>query len=288
MALPFRIPQNRASEDRLGQRPEMFPETTGLQVPSLVTSNGLRDPSRLEVHIANEACPAYSPAMSGWDDAELAAQWTEEANASPARGEQLELLFEVIAALRPRAVLEVGIGSGLVAEEVLRRLPETQLVGVDFSEPMVALARDRLNQFADRVTFRIGDLARPDAVAVDEGKFDVIYSVQALHHLEDTAKERALAWVGSRLAVGGFFLMRDKVAVPTEIFPAYAAIWKLHARKMPTEREAYDRYVSELRASGDIPATLDAHLEWLSRAGLTAAILHAEAHYFLLAARRGG
>ena len=80
--------------------------------------------------------------------------------------------------------------------------------------------------------------------------------------------------------------MRDKIALPREIVPAYAAIWKHLRRKMPTDQQAYDRYVEEMHAGGDIPATLDAHIEWLRAAGLTPSILHSEAHYFLFAARR--
>jgi predicted metal-dependent phosphoesterase TrpH len=95
-----------------------------------------------------------------------------------------------------------------------------------------------------------------------------------------------LAWSAQLLTPGGFFLMRDKVALSREIVPAYTAIWRHRRRNMPTDLEAYDHYVEKMRAGGDIPATIDAHMEWLRAAGLTAAILHSEAHYFLLAARR--
>jgi tRNA (cmo5U34)-methyltransferase len=221
-----------------------------------------------------------------WHDPAGAATWTAVADDSPARAEQLDLLLEVVAALRPRTALEVGVGSGLVAAEVLRRVADVELVGVDFSRAMLELARDRLSEFGDRATLRLVDVTQPQRGDLQERAFDVVYSVQALHHLEDDAKREALEWIAKLLAPGGFFLMRDKVALAREIVPAYTAIWNHRRRKMPTDLEAYDRYLEQMLAGGDIPATLDAHLEWLRAAGLTTAILHAEAHYFLFAARR--
>ncbi len=49
----------------------------------------------------------------------------------------------------------------------------SRYVGVDFSEPMIGLAQDRLSRFGDRVTLLTGDFLTTPL----EGRFDVILAV---------------------------------------------------------------------------------------------------------------
>ena len=62
------------------------------------------------------------------------------------------------------AVLDLGIGSGLVAEVVLEALPNAQIVGIDFSDAMLNLARERLSRFGSRVVLRTHDLSDLDRI----------------------------------------------------------------------------------------------------------------------------
>src|SRR5881394_2123380 len=56
---------------------------------------------------------------------------------------------------QPR-VLDVGCGSGRIGEFVLEA-GAGHYLGVDFSEPMIELARDRLQRFSDRVELLVED-----------------------------------------------------------------------------------------------------------------------------------
>ena len=67
---------------------------------------------------------------------------------------------------------------------------------------MLDLARARLARFGDRVELVAGNLRQPEAIELPAITFDAGYSVQALHHLDDSGKARVFAWLGSRLAVG--------------------------------------------------------------------------------------
>ena len=66
----------------------------------------------------------------------------------------------------------------------LEQSPEATAVGLDFSEPMLELARAR---FAgnDSVTLVAHDLSEP---LPDLGTFDLVISGYAIHHLEDARK----------------------------------------------------------------------------------------------------
>ncbi len=80
---------------------------------------------------------------------------------------------------RPR-VLDVGCGSGRVAEFVLEA-GAGHYVGIDFSEPMLALARERLERFDDLAELVTGDFL----VAPLDGPFEVILALGLFDYIPD-------------------------------------------------------------------------------------------------------
>jgi 2-polyprenyl-3-methyl-5-hydroxy-6-metoxy-1,4-benzoquinol methylase len=74
--------------------------------------------------------------------------------------------------------LDVGCGSGRIGEFVLEA-GASRYVGIDFSEPMVDLARARLERFGERVTLVKGDFL----TAEPEGTFDVVLALGLFDYL---------------------------------------------------------------------------------------------------------
>ena len=61
-------------------------------------------------------------------------------------------------------VLDAGCGTGRDAEELLRRFPDVELVGIDGSSQMVEQARERFaDRPAERASFHVRDLEQPCA-----------------------------------------------------------------------------------------------------------------------------
>ena len=83
-----------------------------------------------------------------------------------------ELALEVVRSYTEPSVLDVGCGSGRVGEGALEA-GASRYVGVDFSEPMLELARSRLARFGSRATLVHGDFL--DAPL--DGPFDVILAL---------------------------------------------------------------------------------------------------------------
>jgi tRNA (cmo5U34)-methyltransferase len=216
----------------------------------------------------------------GWADPAAAARWDADADVSPGRLAQLELLLAIAARASPETILELGVGSGQVAEALLERLPAASLVGVDGSSAMLELGRARLARFGDRVRLVEADLR--DAAATAEPAALVV-SVQALHHLDDPAKRDMWLRLGALLRAGSLVLVRDKVAVPAPLFEAYAAVWAAHSDDLPATATGL---AAELAAKGDLPATLQDQLRWLEESGFDAGVVDVHAHYALVAARR--
>ncbi len=80
---------------------------------------------------------------------------------------------------KPR-VLDVGCGSGRIGEFALDA-GASRYVGVDFAEPMIDLARARLERFATRAELIVGDFL--DAPL--DGPFDVILALGLFDYLPE-------------------------------------------------------------------------------------------------------
>jgi ubiquinone/menaquinone biosynthesis C-methylase UbiE len=163
--------------------------------------------------------------VSVWESRQTAADWDDSAPQLATRAEQQEILLAIMAAssVDGGTVLDLGVGSGLVAEAVLETFPRADLVGVDLSEPMLELARGRLERFGSRVRLLQHDLARLDELALRQAAFRAVFSIQTLHHLSDSEKAAVLAHIANLLEPGGVVVIVDRVAVSQLLFEQWAA-----------------------------------------------------------------
>ncbi len=89
-----------------------------------------------------------------------------------------QLAVQTVAGYAQPSVLDVGCGSGRIGEFVLEA-GAARYLGIDFSEPMIDLARTRLARFDDRVA-----LVRDDFLSADiEGVFDVVLGLGLFDYL---------------------------------------------------------------------------------------------------------
>lgn len=80
-------------------------------------------------------------------------------------------------------VVELGIGPGYLAHQLLSRFSELSYTGIDFSLPMLAIAQKRLSSFEDRISLKKGDLISGDWVNHLDQQPSVIVSTWTLHDL---------------------------------------------------------------------------------------------------------
>lgn len=103
-------------------------------------------------------------------------------------------------------ILELGTGSGAMAEVLLERFPSMCLRGTDVDPEMVESARSRLARFGARVTVEQADAT---SLPYASGRFDAVVSFIMLHHVIDW--ERALSEAARVLRPGGSLLGYDLV-----------------------------------------------------------------------------
>jgi SAM-dependent methyltransferase len=92
-----------------------------------------------------------------------------------------QLAVDTVRAYDAPRVLDVGCGSGRIGEFVLEQAGAAHYVGVDFSAPMVDLARARLQRFEEKTELIVDDFL----TAQLSGPFEVILAVGLFDYLPE-------------------------------------------------------------------------------------------------------
>jgi len=80
-------------------------------------------------------------------------------------------------------VLDIGAGYGFVTEEVLHAYPKARVTLQDYSDLMLAHAREHLAKSLGQLSFVLADLTDPAWSERVGGPFDLIVSAIAIHNL---------------------------------------------------------------------------------------------------------
>jgi tRNA (cmo5U34)-methyltransferase len=153
----------------------------------------------------------YIPGEEWTADEEKVRRYLGRADEFPHRAEGESVLLGLVPrdALR---VLDLGTGDGRLLALLQADRPHMHGVGLDFSELMLAAARERF--VADgRIEVIEHDLTEP-LPALES--FDAVVSSFAIHHLEHERKRSLYGEVFDLLEPGGVFANFEHVASPTQ------------------------------------------------------------------------
>ena len=148
-------------------------------------------------------------------------------------------------------VIDLGGGSGRLAERLLTKFPSARVTIVDPSEPFLGLAQRRLARFGNRVEYAQFRAQEPWEAACETP--DAIVSTSALHHLDAREKSEIFARCYRTLAPGGTFINGDEYRPPSDV----------------TYREmlqAWGEHMETAAAIGSIPTSFRAMIaKWRQR-----------------------
>src|SRR5205807_1823190 len=150
--------------------------------------------------------------------------------------------------LAAERVLDLGTGDGRMLALLRADRPYLSAVGIDFSEPMLARARQRF-EGDERIELIRHDLDQP---LPPVGPFDAVVSSFVIHHLEHDRKRTLYGEVFELLKPGGVFANLEHVASPTRRLHLafFAAIREPLALEDPSDRlldvETQLRWLQEL------------------------------------------
>lgn len=116
------------------------------------------------------------------------------------------LIAAVLAEPRPSVVLDLGCGTGTLAGQLAEADPSLRVLGIDGDEAALALARQKVTGFGERVRF---SRSLADALPVEDASVDVVVASLLLHHLAPAAKLDALREVRRVLIPAGRLVIAD-------------------------------------------------------------------------------
>ena len=123
--------------------------------------------------------------------------------------------------LRPdHAVLEVGSGLGILAGEVAARVPQGEVIGIEYSPEQLAAA----HVTRPNLRFERGDAHR---LPFDRARFDVVYCRYLLEHVADPVQ--ALREMRRVLRPGGRVCIQENNVLANEFFPdcpKFDSVWE--------------------------------------------------------------
>lgn len=197
--------------------------------------------------------------LGSWRSEEYVAEWIGD----DVLADLLKLPRQISAALvgdsglRVEHVLDLGSGGGPYLEVFLRAFPHARGTWVDSSEPMEPIARERLADLGDRVSYVLGDVEQLHTLELEPA--DVIVTSRMLHHFSPKSAQRFYRTVHELLTTGGFFFNLDHFGVPGDWEGRYRAIREQFTgpRKRKLKPHRHDYPLSRIRQ----------HLEWIEAAG---------------------
>ena len=152
------------------------------------------------------------PPVNLWGSAEHALEYLARADTIPHRTEGEATLLECLPSRMSR-VLDLGSGDGRLLALVKLARPDARAVALDFSTAML----DRLHaRFASDPTVDVvvHDMDHPLPTSL--GRFDVVVSSFAIHHLTHERKRALFEEVHAHLNPAGVFCNLEHVASPSD------------------------------------------------------------------------
>jgi tRNA (cmo5U34)-methyltransferase len=165
---------------------------------------------------------------------------------------------DVAARLSP-AVVDLGTGSGALAQKILKVRPRARLIGVDADGSMLAAARRRLRGNIQTI--------EEDFEHTHIPRCDVVSASFALHHVPTGRRKGALyRRCFQALRDGGMFVSADCfLASSARLRARHREAWLQHLQRAYTRKKAEN--FLRTWAKEDVYFTLDREIELLREAG---------------------
>ena len=170
-------------------------------------------------------------------------------------------------------ILDLGCGDGGITERIRDLYPDNRYYLLDGAAAMLDKARQRL--VGENIHFIQQTFEAYLDLPPDDAKYDFIFSVNAIHHLDFLAKSQMFAKLYRELQMGGLFINID-VVLPSS---ARSEQWQfkmwgdwinetLHRKGMEEDLGKYDRLPSRYKSGlENKPSALFDQLELLRKIG---------------------
>ena len=159
-------------------------------------------------------------------------------------------------------VLDIGTGTGLVVERVLKQIPHARVHLVHDGKINLDAAEERLAGFADQVTYELGDYVRVNL----DGPYDVVIQELEANFLENKSKRTLLSAAYAAVRRGGRLISIAQARGATDALEdLYVEQWRNMAREQGASEEDLEHAI--FTSAKDRTATLAQQLDWMAADG---------------------
>jgi SAM-dependent methyltransferase len=208
-----------------------------------------------------------------WDSEETARDYVERSDRdAQTRAEGFRIMISLIPfePTQPIRMLDVGTGQGTVAGLVLDAFPNARAVGLDVSEPMRAIAAERMGRYGDRFTYCLGDFLDGELPPEVGGPFDAVVAARSIHHLPAPNKRLLYSAIHSVLSPGGCFFNLDSIMPSHRYLRARIRDAGAYLRGETVNRSESEDRAGRPPTPGHYWDPLEDHLRFLREAGFSA------------------
>ena len=156
-----------------------------------------------------------------WKQSAVVNRYLSSRVAIPMVPEQIGIMMSILKSRQQpvKNFIDLGCGDGILGATILNEYPSAHGVLADFSEPMLAQAREQLKGFSSQLVFENLDYGDPAWVSRMQayGPFDAIVSSYSIHHQPDARKREIYAEIYSLLEPGGWFINIEHIASEAQL-----------------------------------------------------------------------
>jgi tRNA (cmo5U34)-methyltransferase len=152
-------------------------------------------------------------------------------------------------------LLDLGCGTGLELDEIIKIDPSVQVTGIDLAGEMIKKLVHKHARRIKQLNLIVGDYFKYD---FGESEFDIALSVQTLHHFTPEEKIKLYRKIYAGLKPNGFYIEADYMA-PTQEFE--------DLRFAENRRIRAESGIKDGLYHFDIPCTVENQIAMLKTAG---------------------
>lgn len=128
-------------------------------------------------------------------------------------------------------LLDLGAGSGILIEKILKEFPDSICYYLDSSDDFMHIAKKKLQQYENRVTYIKSDFCGNWESEIKETP-NVITSMSAIHHLSNENKKKLYKKCYDILEDNGWFFNIDEMkTINEDAYVKSLYYWIYHAEK---------------------------------------------------------
>jgi tRNA (cmo5U34)-methyltransferase len=180
----------------------------------------------------------------------------------PQYKKQHEIIYELLPdpSEERLRVLDLGCGNGTLSELILKKLPNSYVIGFDLTPKMLEAYEKKLFKYNERYELLLGDF-RIDPLG---SNYDIVLAGLSLQHLTWGERKEFYKRVYSVLNPGGSFILHDIIIDEDwDIRKLQYRNWKEFIASNGEDPDFWlDKHLTK-----DYPITLEDHFQWLEEAG---------------------